>query len=201
MAERLWELARLFLKLGALSFGGPAVYIAIMEHEAVERRGWLSREQFLDLLGVTYLLPGPNAIEMANYLGYRRAGVLGCIVAGTAFTLPGALIAAVLAWLYVTYGSLPQVGSFLCGVKPVVVGIVFAALCRLGKTGLKGWQLVAIGAAVTAASLAGCDEVLTLLVGSLIGTVLLRWSRRGSPAKKEVSERIKGTGAYTGNNT
>jgi chromate transporter len=198
MVHRLWELARLFLKLGATSFGGPAVYIAQMEREAVERRGWLSREQFLDLIGITYLFPGPNAVQMANHLGFRRAGILGCLLAGAAFTLPGAVISGALAWCYLAFGSLQQVEPFLLGVKPIVVGIIFAALCRLGKSGLRGWQLLAIGAAVTVASLAGCDAVLTLLAGGLIGTLLLRWTRRGARPPTEISAGAAAAAAVLG---
>ena len=199
MVHRLWELARLFLKLGATSFGGPAVYISLMEREAVERRGWLSREQFLDLIGVTYLLPGPNAIEMACHLGFRRAGILGCIVAGVAFTLPGAVISGALAWGYVAFGRQSQVQQFLLGIKPVVVGIIFAAVCRLGKAGLKDWQLLAIGAAVAAFSLAGCDEVLTLLAGSLIATLLLRFLRRRGPANTKIAAGVVAGATLLGN--
>jgi chromate transporter len=180
MTQRLWELARLFLKMGATVFGGPAVYIAAMQRETVERRDWLSREAFLDLLGVTYLLPGPNAVEMANHVGFRRAGILGCLVAGTAFTLPAALISGMLAWVYVEFGDLPEIKPLLLGIKPVVLGIVFAAVCRLAKSALKNWQAVAIAAGVAAVPLAGVDEVLALLAGSLIGVALLRCTRRSN---------------------
>lgn len=182
MMRRLWELTRLFLKLGTVSFGGPAVYIAAMQREAVERRGWLSRGQFLDLLGVTYLLPGPNAVEMANQVGFCRAGILGCLTAGTALMLPAALISGVLAWVYKAYGELPQVESLLLGIKPVVLGIVFAAVCRLAKSALKNWQAVLIAAGVAAVSLVGGEVVLALLAGSLIGVALLRLTRRGNHA-------------------
>jgi chromate transporter len=180
MLRRLWELARLFLRLGAVSFGGPAAYIVSMEHEAVGRRGWLSRQQFLDLLAATYLIPGPNAVEMANHIGYQRAGLLGLIVAGAAFTLPAALISAGLAWGYQRYGALRQLEPLLHGIKPVVLGIMAAAIWRLGTAGWKSWRLAVIGVAVAAASLARCDEILALLVGSLGGAVFLRFWRHNS---------------------
>ncbi len=179
--QKLAELAKLFLKLGTISFGGPAAHIAIMEHEVVTRRGWLSGNQFLDLISVTNLIPGPNAVEMANHVGYRRAGLLGSIVAGTCFTLPAVLITAVCAFVYQRYGTLPEVKPFLDGIKPVVLAIVFAAVCRLGYRAFRGWQLLLIGTGVAGASLAGCDTIATLLIGSLLGVLLLRITRRSKP--------------------
>lgn len=188
MVGRLGELARLFLKLGTISFGGPAALIAIMEHEVVERRNWISRQHFLDLIGATQLIPGPNAVEMASHVGYHRAGLLGSLVGGICFTLPAVVITIGLAWGYQRWGRLPQVEPFLDGVKAAVLAIIVTAVFRLGKKGLRAWQLMLICAAVAAASLAGCDEVLTLLAGSLIGVILLRWSRpdANSPAMTTV---------------
>jgi len=185
MLQRLWELARLFAKLGCISFGGPAAHVALMEDEVVKRRGWLTREHFLDLLGATNLIPGPNAVEMAAHVGYRRAGLAGLLVAGVAFVLPGALLTGVLAWAYLRYGDLPEVKPFLWGIQPAVLAIIFAAVCRLAKTAIRGWQAAVIGVAVAAASLAGLNEIGTLLTGSLLGTVFLRWSQPGGslPAK------------------
>lgn len=193
MIHSLAELAKLFLKLGTISFGGPAAHLAIMEEEVVRRRDWISREHFLDLIAATHLIPGPNAVEMASHVGYRRAGVLGSLVAGVSFTLPAVLIAIGLAWGYQRWGKLPEVEPFLYGVKAAVLAVIFAAVFRLGKTALRTWQLMSIGAAVAAASLAGCDEVLALLAGSVIGVMLLGWSRPGAdpPGKTTV-------GALTG---
>src|SRR4026209_898561 len=112
------ELAGLFLKLGFTAFGGPAAHIAMMEDEVVRRRGWLSRERFLDLLGATNLIPGPNSTEMAIHLGYERAGRLGPRVAGAACILPAALITLGLSWSYVRYGTIPEVGAIFDGIKP-----------------------------------------------------------------------------------
>jgi chromate transporter len=184
MLARLWELAVLFFRLGATSFGGPVVYIALMEQETVQRRQWLSREQFLDMLAVTNLLPGPNAVEMANHIGYARAGLAGCVLAGVAFTFPGALISGALAWAYLRYGQTPQVEPFLAGLKPVVVGVVAVALWRLGRTALDRWQTALIAAAVAAVSLAGGDEVLTLLGAAVLGAVLLRLAGGGRNGKR-----------------
>jgi chromate transporter len=178
MSRCLWELARLFLKLGTVSFGGPAAHIAAMEDEIVHRRQWLSRDQFLDLLAATYLIPGPNALEMAAHVGYRRAGLLGSLLAAASFTLPAALITGILAWAYDHFGALPQVEPFLRGIKPAVLAIIFAAIYRLGKTSLKNWQTGLIGVSVVAAALAGLNEIATLLAAGLIGAVFLRLTER-----------------------
>src|SRR5688572_18323009 len=124
----LSELALLFLKLGAISFGGPAVHIAMMEDEVVRRRKWLSHEEFLDLLGATNLIPGPNSTEMAIHVGYQQRGWAGLLVAGASFILPAAAIVLLFAWAYVRYGSLPQTAQALYGVKPVIIAIVLQAL-------------------------------------------------------------------------
>jgi chromate transporter len=165
-----------FLKLGATGFGGPAAFIAMMDAEVVERRAWLSRAQFLDLLGVTNLIPGPNATEMAIHVGYRRAGVAGLVVAGASFILPAVLITYVLAWLYVQYGSLPQVDPFLRGINPVVLAIILIALRRLAVTALGRWQLLLVGTWAAVAVMAGCDAVLCLALGTAAGMVLVRFS-------------------------
>jgi chromate transporter len=119
MQPRLAEIALLFLKLGTIGFGGPAAHIALMEAEVVRRRRWLSHEEFLDLVGATNLIPGPNSTEMAIHVGYRKAGFAGLIVAGLCFILPAAVIVAIIAWAYVRYGTLPQLDIVLKSVKPV----------------------------------------------------------------------------------
>lgn len=172
---RLWEVATLFLKLGAISFGGPAGHIALMEHEAVHRREWLSRRHFLDLVAATNLVPGPNATEMAIHIGYLRAGWAGLVVAGACFILPAFAITLALAWAYVGLGGLPQVGAILYGVKPATVAIVAMAAWRLGRTSLGGWGARALFAAVLAASLLGADDLL-LLIGA--GLLVVAWRER-----------------------
>ncbi len=185
MLARLGELAGLFLKLGTISFGGPAAHLALMEEEVVTRRKWIAREHFLDLLGATNLIPGPNALEMVAHVGYQRAGLLGLVVASVCFTLPAAAISGVLAWAYVEYGALPEVAPFLQGIKPAVLAVVFAAVWRLGKTALASYGTAAIGVLVAAASLAGANEVLALLAGGLAGTLVLRRTRGpGTPGDK-----------------
>src|SRR5207249_6044433 len=119
----LGELALLFLKLGTIAFGGPAAHIAMMEEEVVRRRRWLDHERFLDLLGATNLIPGPNSTEMAIHIGLVRAGWRGLVVAGSCFILPAMLIVWILASLYVRYGSLPEATFLLSGIKPVIIAI------------------------------------------------------------------------------
>src|SRR5437667_9570881 len=104
----LTELAALFLRLGATSFGGPAAHIAMLEDEVVARRQWLTRAEFLDLLGATNLIPGPNSTEMAIHIGHRRAGALGLVVAGVCFIVPAALMVGAIAWAYARWGGLPR---------------------------------------------------------------------------------------------
>jgi len=132
---QLTEIATLFLKLGTISFGGPAAHIALMEDEVVRRRRWLSHEEFMDLIGATNLIPGPNSTEMAIHIGLRRAGWAGFLVAGGCFILPATVIVTFCAWLYVRYGSLPEAGAILYGVKPVMIAVVLQALgtgpCRI----------------------------------------------------------------------
>jgi len=165
--EKLSELAWLFLKLGTTAFGGPAAHVGMMEHEVVRRRQWLTREEFLDLLGATNLIPGPNSTEMAIHIGHRRAGWPGLLVAGTSFILPAALIVTAIAWLYVHYGTLTEAKGILYGIKPVIIAVVVQALWGLGKTALKTKALALVGAAAVTANFLGVNELLVLLTAGL----------------------------------
>ncbi len=177
----LWEVARLFLKLGTIAFGGPAAHIAMMEDEVVRRRRWLTREKFLDLLGATNLIPGPNSTELAIHIGYHRAGWAGLIVAGSCFILPAALIVTVFAWAYVRYGSIPEVRGVLYGIKPVIIAIVLQALWSLGRTAIKTGFLALIGIAGVVLTFLGLHELLVLLGGGLlvVAVRLVRVSIKG----------------------
>jgi chromate transporter len=166
-ARRLRELAALFLKLGVIGFGGPAAHLALMEDECVRRRRWLSRQEFLDLVGATNLIPGPNSTELAIHIGRMRAGGAGLVVAGACFILPAMLLVMGCGWLYVTYGQLPQVGALLYGVKPVIMAIILQALWGLGKSAMKTPALAVIGIAAAVANFLGANELLLLLVASL----------------------------------
>ena len=178
----LGELCRVFLKLGTTAFGGPAAHIAMMEDEIVRRRQWLTREQFLDYLGATNLIPGPNSTELAIHIGHRRGGWIGLVVAGASFILPATLIVTVIAWAYSRYGNLPTTIGLLYGVKPVVMAIVIQALWRLGRTSLKSPSsaMVALGAIVAAAL--GVHELLILAVGGVVMAVAQMSRAQGAKA-------------------
>src|SRR5688500_16198664 len=158
----LADLARLFLKLGTIGFGGPAAHIAMMEDVVVRRRGWLTREEFLDYVGATNLIPGPNSTELSMHVGRLRACWPGLIVAGAAFILPAALIVGTLAWAYVRYGTVPQAIGLLYGIKPVVIAVVLQAIVSLGRSALKTRWLIAVGVAATALAAAGVNELFIL---------------------------------------
>jgi chromate transporter len=164
----LAEVAALFLKLGFTAFGGPAAHIGIMHDEVVKRRKWLTDEEFLDLLGATNLIPGPNSTEMAIHIGYLRAGWLGLIVGGFCFVAPATLIVLILAWLYVQYGTTPQVEWLLYGIKPVVIAIIAQALWTLGNKAFKSRLLTVIGISVFALYFLRLNEILLLFTGGLI---------------------------------
>lgn len=178
MSRHLWEIAGLFLKLGSIGFGGPATHLALMEDEVVERRGWLSRQHFLDLVGATNLIPGPNSTEMAIHIGFVRGGWAGLAVAGVAFILPAVLITTALAWLYVEHGQQPQIEPIIAGIKPAVLAVIFTAGWRLGRKALSGWIVAMIFAAAAVASLCRVGEITVLLASSLLGMAWLRCYRR-----------------------
>lgn len=165
----LGEVAAVFFKLGCIAFGGPAAHIAMMEDEIVEKRKWLDKQRFLDLMGATNLIPGPNSTEMTMHCGHERAGVLGLFVAGACFIFPAVVLSIILAYLYVTYGELPAVQPFIFGIKPIVLALIGAAVFKLGKKAIKNWELAVLGALVLAASLFGINEIIALLVGGVLG--------------------------------
>jgi chromate transporter len=168
----LRELAWLFGKLGFTAFGGPAAHIAMMEDEVVRRRGWMTHDQFLDLLGATNLIPGPNSTEMAIHIGHTCARWAGLVVAGLCFIMPAVLIVMAIAWAYVRFGALPAVGGVLYGVKPVIIAVVIQALWGLGRTAMKTWFLRGVAVAALAASLFGLNELLVLVAA---GFVVATW--------------------------
>jgi len=177
-ATPLGELARLFLRLGATSFGGPAAHIALMEDEVVRRRGWLTREQFLDYVGATNLIPGPNSTELAIHIGHARAGWPGLVVAGASFIVPASLIILAVAWAYVRYGTLPDAAALLYGVKPVMIAIVAVALWNLGRAAVKSTPLAVLGVAAVAAVGAGAHELAVLALSGIVAGVARRAGSR-----------------------
>jgi chromate transporter len=182
----LAEVALLFFKLGATSFGGPAAHLAMMDDEIVRRRRWMSRDEFLDLVGTTNLIPGPNSTELAIHIGHRRAGWPGLVVAGTCFILPAVLIVTACAWGYVRYQSLPQAEGLLYGVKPVIVAVVLQALWSLGRTALKTRFLCAVAAAGIGMQLLGVNELLVLCAAG-IGAWTWYFKRTWAPRGRSVT--------------
>jgi len=168
-----------FLRLGLTAFGGPAAHIAMMEQEVVRRRAWLTREEFLDLLGAVNLIPGPSSTELAIFIGYRRAGWAGLFLGGACFILPAALIVFGCAWAYVHFGALPQIASLLYGVKPVVIAIVLQALLGLGRSAVKSLVLGAIAFGAVVASFAGVDALAVLVAGGTLAMIAKAVPERG----------------------
>jgi chromate transporter len=159
------------------AFGGPAAHMAMMEHEVVRRRHWLTREQFLDFVGAANLLPGPNSTEVALHVGRERGGWGGMLIAGAAFILPSAILVGVLAWVYVRFGALPEATGVLYGVKPVVIAIMVQALWRLGRTAVRSPSLAAVGLAVVVAAALGAGELLLLAAAGIVAAVAHRGFR------------------------
>ena len=169
--NELKEVAWVFFKLGCFAFGGPAAHIAMMEEEVVNKRKWMSRQHYLDLIGATNLIPGPNSTEMTMHCGHERAGFKGLFIAGLAFIFPAVVITGFLGWLYVEYGELPQVEPFVTGIKPAVLAIIASAILKLGKKALKNWELAALGIVVLTVRLLGVNEVLALLGAGINGAL------------------------------
>jgi chromate transporter len=184
-ATSLREVALLFLRLGTTAFGGPAAHIAMMEDEVVRRRSWISRERFLDLLGATNLIPGPNSTEMAIHLGHQRAGWPGLVTAGACFIVPASLITLALAWGYVHFGTRPQAGALLYGVKPVIIAVVLQALWGLGRSAMKTVPLGVLAVLAMAASAAGVNELAVLIAAGAVAAAahaIVTGSRSPPPA-------------------
>ena len=173
----LREVAALFFKLGVIGFGGPAAHIALMREEVVRRRRWITDERFLDLLGMTNLIPGPNSTEMAIHLGYLRAGWPGLLVGGACFIIPAMVSVLAFAWAYVRYGARAEVGWLLYGIKPVIIAVVLQAVWSLGRTAVKGPLAAVVGVGVLALYLLGVNEI-ALLFGGGLALMLLREGQR-----------------------
>lgn len=170
--SRIAEVAKVFLKLGFVGFGGPAVHIAMMEEEIVGKRHWLTHEHFLDLIGATNLIPGPNSTEMAIHCGQERAGWKGLLVAGACFILPAVIITGLLAWAYQQYGTLPKVTPFIYGIKPAIIGVVGSLMITLGKKALKTIELGFIGVACALLALYRVNEIYVLFGAGLTGILI-----------------------------
>jgi chromate transporter len=180
--HRLIEVLWLFLRLGCTAFGGPAAHIAMMREEVVQRRQWISEERFMDLIGVTNLIPGPSSTELAIYLGYLRAGWLGLLLAGICFIGPAMLIVLALAWAYVTYGAFPQINWLFYGIQPVVVAIIAQAIWNLGRTVFKGPLAVNLAILVLVCYFFGVNALILLFGGAVLYGLLQfltsRWHKQ-----------------------
>jgi chromate transporter len=181
----LRDVAALALRLGFTAFGGPAAHIGMLHDEVVVRRRWIGEQHFLDLLGLTNLIPGPNSTEMVIHVGYERAGWRGLIAGGVCFIAPAATISLVLAWLYVRYGTTPEGTWLLYGIKPVIIAVVGQALWNLGRTAIKGAIPAAVGLSVFALYLLGGQE-LVLLFGGGAAAVLAKRGLSAARLRTEV---------------
>lgn len=178
----LWEIALVFLKLGTIAFGGPAAHLAMMEEEFVRRRRWITQAEFLDRLTTANLIPGPSSTEVAIFVGQLKRGWRGLIVAGCGFIVPAALIASVIAWAYVRFGSLPRAEGVLYAIKPAVVAIVIQALGKLGRTGVRTFPLAVIALLAAALSLQGVGPVLVLVLAGLLSAASFALKNQSSTA-------------------
>ncbi|MEA1850710.1 chromate efflux transporter [Chryseobacterium sp. MHB01] len=176
--ENLKDIARLFLKLGIIGFGGPAAHISMMQNEVVTKRKWISQQHFLDLIGATNLIPGPNSTEMAIHIGREKAGWKGLITAGVCFILPAVFITGIFAWLYKKYGALPEIQPFVYGIKPAIIAVILSAIFPLAEKSFKSIGLIILGLLVLTGSLLGYNEIF-LLFGAGILYVLITFLRPG----------------------
>ena len=178
MVDRpLAEVARMAVRLGFTAFGGPAAHIAMLRDEVVTRRGWFDDRHFADLIAITNLIPGPNSTEMVMHTGSERAGWRGLVVAGAGFIVPASLITLAFAWAYVRWGTVPEVGSILTGIKPVIIAIVAQAVVGLGRSSLTRSLSRVVALAVVLLGLAGLDEIVLLVGGALAG-LAVHWLPR-----------------------
>lgn len=192
--QDLWQVVALFLRLGATAFGGPAAHIALIERECVQRRRWITREQFLDVLGVANLVPGPTSTELAMHVGRLRAGWPGLVGAGVAFILPAALLIGLLAALYVRAGDLPVARGVSAAIQPVVIVMVLQALLSIGPAAVRSVPLVLIALGATGAALAGVPEILVLLASGAVPLVASLGNRRGTGQKALIVSLTMATG-------
>jgi chromate transporter len=174
----LKDIAGLFLKLGFIGFGGPAAHIAMMQHEVVARRKWLDEQHFLDLIGATNLIPGPNSTEMAIHIGHEKGGWKGLVTAGLCFILPAVLITGIFAFLYKKYGALPEVQPFIYGIKPAIIAVILAAVFPLAKKSLKSAALIIIALAVFSGALCGSNEIYLMFGAGFLALFLAFFKNR-----------------------
>ena len=169
---KLFEIAKLFTKLGTIGFGGPPANIALMEQETVHKRKWVDQEFFLDMLAATNLIPGPNAAEMALHLGYARAGLLGMITAGIFYIFPSFILSLVIGIVYAQYGSIPQVESIFYAINPILISIIISSAYRLGRGAIKNWKALLLFGLILSAALIGLNETLVILISGIAWIII-----------------------------
>ncbi len=170
--SKLHEIFVLFLKLGTIGFGGPPANIALMQEETVNKRKWVDMPFFLDMMAVTNLIPGPNAMEMALHLGYAYAGSAGLVVAGLSYITPSFLLSLLLGILYAIYGSVPQIEAIFYAINPLLISIIIVSAYRMGKEVLKGWKAIGVFVAFLAATLLGLNETLVIILSGVVWILL-----------------------------
>lgn len=178
--NKIKEVGFVFFRLGITAFGGPAAHIAMMESIVVDKRKWMSRQYFLDMVGATNLIPGPNSTQMSMHCGQVRAGWMGLIVGGSAFIFPAVILTLLLALIFGKYGEIPAIAPFFYGIKPAVIGIILKATYTLGRKAVKGWKLAIIGVISALASLYGFDEFMIIIGLGLLGMMLLNVTQKPS---------------------
>jgi chromate transporter len=174
----LSELAFVFLKLGTISFGGPAAHIAMMENEFVRKRRWITEADFLDRLAAANLIPGPSSTEVAIFIGHSKCGWAGLLVAGCCFIIPAAVMVAMIAAVYVRFGSLPQFAGILYAIKPAVIAIILQALWSLARTATKTKMLAVIGVISVVLNALGIAPLIVLTLAAIASGTVVRIERR-----------------------
>lgn len=182
--SKLIEVILVMFKLGCFAFGGPAAHIAMLEKEIIHKRKWMSSKHFLDLIGATNLIPGPNSTEMTMHIGHERAGFLGLILGGLAFILPAVIITGVFGWFYIEYGELPNVLPFIVGIKPAVLAIIIGAILKLGKKALKNIEIGCLALLTLLASVLGVNEIIALLGTGMLGIIYFNIKNNRITSKK-----------------
>ena len=172
MKRDLIEIAKIFLKLGTISFGGPAAHISMMEQEIVKKRKWITPQHFLDLIGATNIIPGPNSTEMTMHCGHEKAGWRGLIIAGASFIIPAVFITMIFSWFYKEYSYLPKVENFIYGIKSAVISIMLVSIISLGKKALKSKQLAVLGGLTFVSCLFGLNEIIAIFLSGFLGLIL-----------------------------
>ncbi len=169
MESRLWQVFLLAARMGVAAFGGPVAHLAMMEREVIEKRGWIERDHFMDLLAITNLVPGPNSTQMIMHFGFVRGGDPGTWIAGLGFILPAFLITLALSWFYVHLGMLPAVEAIFYGIKPAIVALIVTALWRMSRKEIRGAESAVLFSLAVFASFLGVNELLVMAGGAFWG--------------------------------